>query len=137
MTTAKDQHAQHSTAAPDVGIGHQETMKIHAGALAGKIKDLLHEGNVRRIVVKNDQGHTVMEIPVNAGVIAAAALPIVTAVGALAALANDWKIQILRDESDLAPETASTTSTNASTAPAVSPVDTRVTVPVADAAVTR
>jgi len=71
-----------------------------AEALAAKVKELLHEGNVRRIVVKNLQGHTVMEIPVSAGVIAAVALPIVTAVGALAALANDWKIEVHRKESD-------------------------------------
>jgi len=100
MTTVKDQHAQHSATASDAGAEHQETMKVHPEALAAKVKELLHEGNVRRIVVKNIQGHTVMEIPVSAGVIAAVALPIVTAVGALAALANDWKIEVHRKESD-------------------------------------
>jgi Domain of unknown function (DUF4342) len=93
MTTAKDQHSAAATEP-------QETMKIQGQALAEKVKELLHEGSVRRIVVKNDQGHTVMEIPVTAGVIAAVALPVVTAVGALAALANDWTIEVHRRESE-------------------------------------
>ena len=96
MTTTNDQHAPHCAAASEP----QETLKICGHTLAGKVKDLLHEGNVRRIVVKNDQGHTVIEIPVTAGVIAAVAVPVVTAVGALAALAGDWKIEVHRKESE-------------------------------------
>ncbi|QNK80245.1 DUF4342 domain-containing protein [Nakamurella sp. PAMC28650] len=71
-------------------------MKVQGKELGAKVKELIHEGSVRRIVVKNAEGHTVMEIPVTAGVIATVALPIVTAVGALAALANDWKIEVHR-----------------------------------------
>jgi hypothetical protein len=76
-----------------------ETMTVTSERLVGKIKELLHEGTVRRIVVKNDEGHTVMEIPLTAGIVAAVALPIVTAIGAIAALANDWTIQVYRQES--------------------------------------
>jgi hypothetical protein len=76
-----------------------ETTKVTSERLVGKIKELLHEGTVRRIVVKNDEGHTVMEIPLTAGIVAAVALPIVTAIGAIAALANDWTIQVYRQES--------------------------------------
>ena len=96
MTTAKDDHAEHSTEAPGPRTGPVESMKVQGKELATKVKELIHEGSVRRIVVKNAEGHTVMEIPVTAGVIAAVALPIVTAVGALAALANDWKIEVHR-----------------------------------------
>lgn len=96
MTTANDGHTQHPTSSSH----SQETLHLQGAALAGKVKELLHEGNVRRLVVKNDEGHTVMEIPVTAGVIAAIALPVVTAVGALAAFANDWKIEVHRKESD-------------------------------------
>ena len=65
-------------------------------ALAGKVKDLLHEGNVRRIVVKNNVGHTIIEIPVTVGVVAAVAAPVLTAVAAVAALASNWEIEVHR-----------------------------------------
>ncbi len=74
----------------------RETTQVRGEALVAKVKDLLHEGTVRRLVVKNDDGHTVMEIPVVAGVVAAVLAPVLTAVGALAALTNDWKIEIER-----------------------------------------
>lgn len=78
----------------------EETAKVTGEVLVAKVKELLHEGTVRRIVIKNDEGHTVMEIPVTAGVVALIALPIVTAVGAIAALANDWTIRVYRQESN-------------------------------------
>ena len=77
----------------------EETAKVTGEVLVAKVKQLLHEGTVRRIVVKNDEGHTVMEIPVTAAIVALVALPIVTAVGAIAALADDWTIQVYRQES--------------------------------------
>jgi Domain of unknown function (DUF4342) len=48
----------------------QESMKVRGDVPTAKVKGLLHEGSVRRITVKNDQGHTIMEIPVTAGVVA-------------------------------------------------------------------
>ena len=75
----------------------QESIKVQGEALASKVKSLMHEANVHRIVVQNDSGHTVMEIPVTAGVIVAVTLPVLIAVGAIAALANDWTIQVHRD----------------------------------------
>lgn len=56
----------------------------------------MHEGNVRRITIRNDEGHTVMEIPVTAGVVAAVAAPMLVGVAAIAALSNSWEIQIDR-----------------------------------------
>jgi hypothetical protein len=73
-----------------------ESLRVRGEALAAQVKALIHEGNVRRIVVKNDQGHTVIEIPVTAGLVAAVAAPILTAVAAIAALANEWEIQVER-----------------------------------------
>ncbi|OJY51788.1 MAG: hypothetical protein BGP03_03610 [Pseudonocardia sp. 73-21] len=73
-------------------------MRLRGDALVARIRELIHESTVRRIVVKNDEGHTVLEIPVAAGVVAAVAAPIVTAVSAIAALANDWKIEVYRKE---------------------------------------
>ena len=64
--------------------------------LAEKVKTLLHEGNVRRIVIRNDEGHTVIEIPVTAGVVAAVVAPVLVGVAAIAALASSWEIEIVR-----------------------------------------
>lgn len=96
MTTTKNAvlHGPDTAEAPHPAP--QETATVTGEVLVTKVRQLLHEGTVRRIVVKNDDGHTVMEIPVTAGVVALVALPIVTAVGAIAALANDWTIQVYR-----------------------------------------
>ncbi|MGW6442639.1 DUF4342 domain-containing protein [Lentzea sp. NPDC055074] len=76
----------------------QETKvsKLRGEALVEKVKELIHEGNVRRLILKNDKGHTVMEIPVTAGVVAAIAAPVVTAIGAVAAFASEWTIEVDR-----------------------------------------
>jgi hypothetical protein len=75
-----------------------EEIRVTGGELKGKVKDLLHEGNVRRIIVRDGDGNTVMEIPVTAGVIVAVAAPILAALGAIAALATEWSIQIQRKQ---------------------------------------
>ncbi len=69
-------------------------VRLRGQALVDKVKELVHEGTVRRIIIRNETGHTVIEIPVTAGVVIAVAAPIVTAVGAIAALANEWHIEI-------------------------------------------
>lgn len=64
--------------------------------IAAKVKELVHEGNTRRLVVKDGRDRTVMEIPVTAGVVVAVVAPVVTALGAIAALANEWSIDLER-----------------------------------------
>src|ERR1700712_1831947 len=98
MTTTENSvlHTPGTGAGPQAAA--QETAKVTGEVLVAKVKELLHEGTVRRIVVKNAEGHTVIEIPVTAGVVALVALPVVTAVGAIAALASDWTIQVYRQE---------------------------------------
>lgn len=93
MTTSDDAGTGLSAAA--VG-GDPETVKVDGKSLVTKVKELLHEGNVRRIVVKNVDGDTVLEIPVTAGVIGAALLPVLAAVGALAGLSQDWTLDVYR-----------------------------------------
>lgn len=82
--------------AAQTGPTRRETTQVRGEALVARVKDLLHEGTVRRLIVKDDDGHTVMEIPVVAGVVAAVVAPVLTAVGAVAALANHWKIEVER-----------------------------------------
>jgi hypothetical protein len=79
-----------------MSIEQKTETRLRGEALVDKVRQLIHEGNVRRLVIKNDKGHTVMEIPVTAGVVAAIAAPVVTAIGAIAALAGDWSIEVER-----------------------------------------
>jgi hypothetical protein len=69
--------------------------------LIDTIKDLIHEGNVRRITIKQD-GHTIAEFPLSFGVVGAALAPALAAIGAIAALVADCTIEIERDD-DLPP----------------------------------
>jgi hypothetical protein len=75
-----------------------EVIRVRGAELVDVIKRLLHEGNVRRIVIRDRRGRTVLEVPVTLGVVAFVAAPIMTAVGTLAALAVDWSIEVERDE---------------------------------------
>jgi hypothetical protein len=69
-----------------------EEFKINGEDLVKKIKELLHEGNIRRITIKNESGETVIEIPLTIGAIGAVLLPTLAAVGAIAALLTKCSI---------------------------------------------
>ncbi|MGC5015711.1 DUF4342 domain-containing protein [Streptosporangium sp. DT93] len=75
----------------------RQEVRVRGAELAERIGEFIHEGNVRRIIVKNAHGHTVLEVPVTVGVVAFIAAPAVTAVGALAALAAEWSVEVERD----------------------------------------
>jgi putative cell wall-binding protein len=78
----------------------KEEIKVAASDLTDKVKELIHEGNVRRIILKNGEGQTIMEVPVTAGVLVAIVAPIITAIGAIAALAKEWSIVVERRDSE-------------------------------------
>lgn len=82
-----------------------EELKVQAGDLAGKVKELIHEGNVRRIIIKEPSGHTFMEIPLNFAAIGVIAAPVLTAIGALAAMAGDFHVVIERNPAPTPPPT--------------------------------
>jgi phage-related minor tail protein len=63
--------------------------------LVGK---LLHEGNVRRVIVRDAQGHTFMEVPVVVAAVGAIVAPVLAAIGALAALVADFQLVVERFE---------------------------------------
>jgi hypothetical protein len=73
-----------------------EEFRLSGEELLGKIKELLHEGNVRRIVLKNNDGQIMAEFPLTAGVVGALLLPMWAAIGAIAALAADLTIVVER-----------------------------------------
>ena len=64
--------------------------------LVAKAKEVIHEGNVRRIIVKNDQGHTVIELPLTVGVVGVLLAPALAALGAIGALAGRYTLVIER-----------------------------------------
>jgi hypothetical protein len=71
-----------------------EEIKVFGHELVEKVKELIHEGNVRRIIIKNEQGHTFVEIPVTVAAVGAIFAPILAAVGALAAMAAKFTIVV-------------------------------------------
>ena len=77
--------------------GGREQHRVSGEKLIGKLKELLHEGNVRHIVIKNEEGRTLIEIPVSLGVAGAVLLPVWAAVGAIAAVVTKCSIEVERD----------------------------------------
>jgi hypothetical protein len=71
-----------------------EEFRVDGEALISKVKEILHEGNVRRIIIKDDKGATYIEIPMTVGVIGTLLLPVWAAIGALAALAANFTIVV-------------------------------------------
>lgn len=81
-----------------------EEFRVSGDALLSKVKALVREGNIRRITIKNDEGRTLVEIPLTLGVIGTALLPVWAAIGAIAALVANLTLTVERVESDGAPE---------------------------------
>jgi hypothetical protein len=82
---------------PDnTGAPRTEEFQVTGEQLLAKVKELLHEGNVRRILIRNTEGQTLAEFPLTAGVIGAVLLPVWAAIGAIAALAADLTIVVER-----------------------------------------
>ena len=74
-----------------------EEFKFDGDKLMGRIKELLHEGNVRRITIQNKEGKTIVEVPLTVGVVGAVLAPPLAAIGAIAALVTDCTITVERD----------------------------------------
>jgi len=78
--------------------GGRERYKVAGEKLLSKVKELLQEGNIRRITIKNDDDKTLIEIPLTIGVVGAAIFPVWAAVGAIAALVTDCSIEVERND---------------------------------------
>lgn len=78
--------------------GWTEELKLQGEALLGTVKGLAHEGNVRRVIIKDAHGMTLIEIPLSVGVVGALVAPVAAAVGAVAAMATDCSIVVERRE---------------------------------------
>lgn len=71
-----------------------EELKVTGDQLLATVKELVREGNIRRIVIKNEEGHVYLEIPLTVGVVGALFVPVLAAVGALAAVASGLTIAV-------------------------------------------
>jgi hypothetical protein len=78
-----------------------EEFKVSGANLKAKLKEIIRKGTVRRVVIKNAQGRTVLDIPLTAGILGAALLPFWAAVGGIAALASDYTIMVEHAETGL------------------------------------
>jgi hypothetical protein len=74
-----------------------ESFKAESGNVINKIKELIREGNVRRVVIQH-QGRSVAEFPLTAGVVGAVLAPVLAAIGAVVALLQDCTIQVERED---------------------------------------
>jgi hypothetical protein len=75
-----------------------EEFKVKGEHLVERAKELVHAGNVRRLIVKNEQGQTLIEIPLTMGIVGAVMLPVWVALGAIAALANHFTLEVVTRE---------------------------------------
>ncbi len=73
-----------------------EEFRLSGEAVVAKVKELVREGNVRRIAIKNDDGKVLIEIPLTIGVIGTVLLPVWAAVGAIAAMVANLTITVER-----------------------------------------
>jgi hypothetical protein len=83
----------------DDGARYEE-FKVRGEELLGKARELVHEGNIRRLMIINDEGKTLIEFPLTIGVIGAVLLPMWAAIGAIAAVVTDCTIRIEKTEEE-------------------------------------
>jgi hypothetical protein len=76
----------------------KEEFKVSGDEVVKKLKELLKQGNIRRISIKNEQGKTLLEFPLTVGVVGAALLPVWAAIGAVAALVAKCTIVVEKKE---------------------------------------
>jgi len=77
---------------------HTEEFKVNGEELLAKIKQILHEGNIRRIIINDKDGKTVMEIPLTLGVVGMLLAPTLAAIGAVAALLTEATVVVEKAE---------------------------------------
>jgi hypothetical protein len=77
---------------------NHESFKVSGDELLSRIKEIVKEGNARKVIIKNEKDETIMEFPLTIGAIGAVLAPMFAAVGAIAALATDCTIVIEKRE---------------------------------------
>jgi len=75
-----------------------EEFQVSGDMLVAKIKELLHEGNIRRVIIKNEEGRILIDIPLTLGVVGVLVAPQLAAIGAIAALITHGSIVVEKVE---------------------------------------
>lgn len=76
----------------------EESFKVNGEQLLGKVKELIRQGNIRRIIIKDKNDKEIVEFPLTIGVIGAVLAPVLAAIGAIAALISECTITVEREE---------------------------------------
>jgi hypothetical protein len=97
ITKEKDTLTQTDTNTNPEQKSYTEELQVMGEQLLSKVKELLHEGNVRRIIIKQE-GRTIMEFPLTIGVVGVVAAPVLVAIGAISALIAQCSIEVIRSE---------------------------------------
>ena len=91
---------------PDARVIYEE-FKVRGRELVDKVGDLIHAGNVRRIIVKDEKGNTFVEIPLTVATVGVIAAPVLAALGTIAVLIAHFTIVVEKTQEEQ-PEAAST-----------------------------
>jgi hypothetical protein len=94
---------------------YQEELQVMGEQLLTRVKELINEGNVRRIIIKQE-GRTILEVPLTVGVVGVLVAPVVAALGVVGALMAQCSIEVIRSE----PPTSGPSSTTGSDVPPTS-----------------
>lgn len=96
MATAKTKKTKKTSDKKTTSKKKKEQFKLSGSEIVDKVKDLIKEGNVRRIIIKNEKGELMLEIPVTLALVGAVFAPTLAAVGALTALVSNVTIEVDR-----------------------------------------
>ena len=83
---------------PDEKVRTEE-FQVKGEEIVAKIKELIHEGDIRRVIIKNEDGHTLIDIPLTIGVVGVLVAPQLAALGAIAALLTHGTIVVEKAQS--------------------------------------
>ena len=75
-----------------------EEFTVASEHLLARVKELIHEGNTRRIIIKNSSGHSLIEFPVTVGVVGAVLLPVWAAIAAIVSLAAHYTVAVVKED---------------------------------------
>ena len=85
-----------------------EEVKVKSKELVERVSDLIHEGNVRRIIVRDEKGNTFLEIPLTVATVGAIAMPVLAGLGAISAMVANFSLVVERAEEKGAAEESGT-----------------------------
>ncbi len=79
---------------------YTEEFEVNGEELLAKVKELAHEGNIRRVIIRNEEGRTLIDIPLTFGIVGALLVPQLAAIGAIAALLSHGSILVEKVKED-------------------------------------